>query len=113
MRSVLQYPLIFEVADPVANNRDWCDGCRRSPVASITRGVPDNAMDSQCALDAASSVVTPAESGFLPNLKCVSAQGAFLHRDWLTTYTTSMPRAVLSYVESHRNCEDIAMAFLV
>lgn len=40
-------------------------------------------------------------------------QGAFLHRNWLSTYTEAMPRAVLQYVDDHRNCEDLAMAFLV
>ena len=42
-----------------------------------------------------------------------ASQGAFLHRDWLTTYTETVPPAVLEYVDAHRNCEDIAMAFLV
>lgn len=40
-------------------------------------------------------------------------QGAFLHRDWLTTYTETVPAPVLRYIDAHRNCEDIAMAFLV
>lgn len=40
-------------------------------------------------------------------------KGAFLHRDWLATYSASIPPAVAAYVDTHRNCEDIAMAFLV
>lgn len=42
-----------------------------------------------------------------------ASQGAFLHRDWLTTYTEAVPTPVLQYIDDHCNCEDIAMAFLV
>ena len=40
-------------------------------------------------------------------------QGAFLHRDYLQLYTAGMPPGVHEYVDAQRNCEDIAMAFLV
>lgn len=43
----------------------------------------------------------------------VLTKGAFLHRDWLATYSASVPPAVAAYIDRHRNCEDIAMAFLV
>ncbi|GMS81113.1 hypothetical protein PENTCL1PPCAC_3288, partial [Pristionchus entomophagus] len=38
---------------------------------------------------------------------------AFLHRNYLYEYFTSMPVAFRSYVDAHRNCEDIAMNYLV
>ena len=40
-------------------------------------------------------------------------QGAFLHRDYLQHYTEAMPAGIHAHVDAHRNCEDIAMAFLV
>lgn len=40
-------------------------------------------------------------------------KGAFLHRDWLTTYSAAVPPAVTAYIDANRNCEDIAMAFVV
>ena len=40
-------------------------------------------------------------------------QGAFLHRDYLQHYTEVMPAGIRAHVDTHRNCEDIAMAFLV
>ena len=40
-------------------------------------------------------------------------QGAFLHRDWLATYAMAVPAAAQAYIDAHRNCEDIAMAFVV
>ncbi len=43
----------------------------------------------------------------------VLTKGAMLHRDWLATYSAMLPPEVLAYVEARRNCEDIAMAFLV
>ncbi|KAF8387372.1 hypothetical protein PRIPAC_76514 [Pristionchus pacificus] len=38
---------------------------------------------------------------------------AFLHRNYLYEYFTSMPAAFRNYVDAHRNCEDIAMNYLV
>ena len=40
-------------------------------------------------------------------------QGAFLHRDYLQHYTEALAPGVAAYVDTHRNCEDIAMAFMV
>lgn len=37
----------------------------------------------------------------------------FLHRDHLRTYTEKMPRSLLSYIDRHRNCEDLAMSLVV
>jgi hypothetical protein len=43
----------------------------------------------------------------------VLTKAAFLHRDYLNTYTNKMPSSIRNYVDDHRNCEDIAMSFLV
>jgi len=43
----------------------------------------------------------------------VLTKGCFLHRDWLAVYTERLPREMLDYVRDHRNCEDLAMQFLV
>lgn len=37
----------------------------------------------------------------------------FLHRNHLTTYVEKVPTNVLSYIDEHRNCEDIAMSVVV
>jgi hypothetical protein len=37
----------------------------------------------------------------------------FMHKDFLFKYAATVPQAVLTYVDVHRNCEDLAMAFLV
>lgn len=37
----------------------------------------------------------------------------FLHRDHLRTYVEKMPLTALSYIDDHRNCEDIAMSMVV
>lgn len=37
----------------------------------------------------------------------------FLHRDHLRTYVEKMTKAMLSYIDEHRNCEDIAMSVVV
>lgn len=37
----------------------------------------------------------------------------FLHRDHLKTYVDKMTPALLSYIDKHRNCEDIAMSVVV
>ena len=49
----------------------------------------------------------------MPLSFAATAQGAFLHRDYLQLYTAGMPPGVHAYVDLHRNCEDIAMAFVV
>lgn len=38
---------------------------------------------------------------------------AFLHKNYLSTYTYQMPSTIRSHVDSIKNCEDIAMNFLV
>lgn len=38
---------------------------------------------------------------------------AILHRDYLTTYHRIIPPHFLRYIDDHRNCEDIAMAYLI
>lgn len=40
-------------------------------------------------------------------------KAAFMHRKWLELYSTMMPVAVREMVAHERNCEDIAMQFLV
>ena len=37
----------------------------------------------------------------------------FLHRDHLRTYVERMSQRLLSYIDEHRNCEDIAMSVVV
>lgn len=37
----------------------------------------------------------------------------FLHVDHLTTYMEKVPQKILSYIDTHRNCEDIAMSIVV
>lgn len=37
----------------------------------------------------------------------------FMHRDFLGAYFSSLSREMLSYVDEHRNCEDLAMQFVV
>jgi len=43
----------------------------------------------------------------------ILTKAAFLHRDYLDMYTNSMPESIRNYVDENRNCEDIAMSFLV
>lgn len=43
----------------------------------------------------------------------VLSKAAFLHRKYLDMYTNDMPSSILDYVARERNCEDIAMSFLV
>lgn len=38
---------------------------------------------------------------------------AFLHRDYLDAYFDVIPSEFLQYVDRHRNCEDLAMAYTV
>ena len=37
----------------------------------------------------------------------------FTHADYLRAYTCSMPQKVRDYVDKNKNCEDIAMNFIV
>ncbi len=43
----------------------------------------------------------------------ILTKAAFLHHDYFGMYTNSMPQQVRDYVDHNRNCEDIAMQFLV
>jgi len=43
----------------------------------------------------------------------ILTKAAFLHADYLRMYTHAMPAAVRDFVGSRRECEDIAMAFLI
>ncbi|CAH9121422.1 unnamed protein product [Cuscuta epithymum] len=43
----------------------------------------------------------------------VLSKAAFFHKKYLTLYTNQMPASIRNYVTKNRNCEDIAMSFLV
>jgi len=43
----------------------------------------------------------------------ILTKDCFLHRDYLDIYTNKMPKDALNFIDDHKNCEDIAMAFLV
>lgn len=43
----------------------------------------------------------------------VLTKASFLHRDYLEMYTNHMQAGIRQYVDAHRNCEDLAMSFLV
>ncbi len=43
----------------------------------------------------------------------VLTKAAFLHHDYFKHYTSTMPAPVREYVHKNKNCEDIAMQFLV
>nr|GMC59142.1 glycosyltransferase family 64 protein C4 [Ipomoea batatas]GMD04104.1 glycosyltransferase family 64 protein C4 [Ipomoea batatas]GMD23520.1 glycosyltransferase family 64 protein C4 [Ipomoea batatas] len=43
----------------------------------------------------------------------VLSKAAFFHRKYLSMYTYQMPASIREYVTKNRNCEDIAMSFLV
>lgn len=43
----------------------------------------------------------------------VLSKAAFFHKKYLEMYTNEMPASVREYVARNRNCEDIAMSFLV
>ncbi|XP_022871503.1 glycosyltransferase family 64 protein C4-like isoform X1 [Olea europaea var. sylvestris] len=43
----------------------------------------------------------------------VLSKAAFFHKKYLNLYTYSMPSSIREYVTKNRNCEDIAMSFLV
>uniref|UniRef100_A0A5B7A729 Putative glycosyltransferase family 64 protein C4 isoform X2 n=2 Tax=Davidia involucrata TaxID=16924 RepID=A0A5B7A729_DAVIN len=43
----------------------------------------------------------------------VLSKAAFFHRKYLSLYTNEMPASIREYVTKNRNCEDIAMSFLV
>uniref|UniRef100_A0A5B7A7L7 Putative glycosyltransferase family 64 protein C4 isoform X1 n=1 Tax=Davidia involucrata TaxID=16924 RepID=A0A5B7A7L7_DAVIN len=43
----------------------------------------------------------------------VLSKAAFFHRKYFSLYTNEMPASIREYVTKNRNCEDIAMSFLV
>ncbi|KAE9596185.1 hypothetical protein Lal_00030479 [Lupinus albus] len=43
----------------------------------------------------------------------VLSKAAFFHKKYFTLYTNVMPTSIREYVTKNRNCEDIAMSFLV
>lgn len=43
----------------------------------------------------------------------VLSKAAFFHKKYLSLYTNEMPASIREYVAKSRNCEDIAMSFLV
>ncbi|GMH44242.1 hypothetical protein BSKO_12176 [Bryopsis sp. KO-2023] len=43
----------------------------------------------------------------------VLSKAAILHRDYLELYSNHMPQNMRDYVDTHRNCEDITIQFLV
>ncbi|XP_058226649.1 glycosylinositol phosphorylceramide mannosyl transferase 1-like isoform X3 [Rhododendron vialii] len=43
----------------------------------------------------------------------VLSKAAFFHKKYLSLYTNEMPASIREYVAKKRNCEDIAMSFLV
>jgi len=43
----------------------------------------------------------------------ILTKAAFLHHDYFKQYTYSMPKEIKDYVDNIRNCEDLAMQFLI
>ena len=43
----------------------------------------------------------------------ILTKAAFLHHDFLALYSYAMPKSIRDLVDKNRNCEDIAMQFLV
>ncbi|XP_057321592.1 exostosin-2 [Microplitis mediator] len=53
------------------------------------------------------------ESEWTNVISMVLTGAAFHHKYWMYLYTTSMPGDIKWWVDSHMNCEDIAMNFLI
>ncbi|KAI5703393.1 hypothetical protein M8J75_011250 [Diaphorina citri] len=53
------------------------------------------------------------ESEWKNEISMVLTGAAFYHKYWNYMYTAHMPAPIRTYVDSHMNCEDIAMNFLV
>lgn len=53
------------------------------------------------------------ESEWKNEISMVLTGAAFYHKVWNYLYTSRLPPAIRSYVDTHMNCEDIAMNFLV
>ncbi|KVI01350.1 EXTL2, alpha-1,4-N-acetylhexosaminyltransferase [Cynara cardunculus var. scolymus] len=43
----------------------------------------------------------------------ILSKASFFHRKYLRLYTNEMPASLKEYVKRNKNCEDIAMSFLV
>lgn len=43
----------------------------------------------------------------------VLTKAAIVHRDYLTEFQATTPTTVLEYIDSNRNCEDLALAHLI
>jgi hypothetical protein len=43
----------------------------------------------------------------------ILTKAAFLHHKYFVLYTDNMPSIIKKFVDDHRNCEDIAMQFLI
>lgn len=40
-------------------------------------------------------------------------KGALFHKKYLAEYTKVIPPTFLKYIDDHRNCEDLAMAYVI
>lgn len=40
-------------------------------------------------------------------------KGALFHKKYLAEYTKVIPPTFLKYIDEHRNCEDLAMAYVI
>jgi hypothetical protein len=43
----------------------------------------------------------------------ILTKAAFLHHKYFSMYHNQLPKSMLKYIDDHRNCEDIAMQFVV
>lgn len=43
----------------------------------------------------------------------VLTKAAFFHQDYLLDFRKTIPESLLQYVDKHRNCEDIFMAYVI
>jgi hypothetical protein len=68
-----------------------------------------------CASDAPSYAYVSAEPALAwhGRFSIILTKAAFLHAEYLSLYTHAMPAVIRDYVSARRECEDIAMAFLI
>lgn len=43
----------------------------------------------------------------------ILTKAAMMHKDYLDLYFKHTPQTMLTFIDTHRNCEDLAMAFLI
>ena len=55
----------------------------------------------------------PNSKSMIPWYSMILTDASFLHRNWLEKFLSDSPRGIIDFIEKHRNCEDIAMNFLV